>query len=117
MQMMLFYPASLAQSDSIRMSIAGDEGLLDGRTLRRLKEENIALISVNGIAQQRLDKLRLAWGEQAEAVRRQGSIPTSLMHALTRINILYREYFTARPAPLQEIKLDENAVTESSQAD
>jgi len=117
MQMMLFYPASLAQSDSIRMSIAGDEGLLDGRTLRRLKEENIALISVNGIAQGRLDELRLAWADQAEAVRRQGSIPTSLMHALTRINILYREYFTARPAPLQEIKLDENAVTESSQAD
>lgn len=117
MQMMLFYPASLTESDAIRMSIAGGEGLLDGRMLRRFKEQNTALTTVNGIARQRLDELRVAWEKQAEVERRQGSISTSLMHALTRINILYREYFTARPAPLQEIKLDENVATESSQVD
>ena len=111
---MLFYPASLTQFDAIRMSIAGDEGLLDGRTLRRLRDENIALTSVNDIALQRLDELRVAWEKQAETVLRQGSIPTSLMHALTRINILYRQFFAARPAPLQEVELDESAVFEGS---
>lgn len=103
MQMMLFYPALLTQSDAIRLSVAGDEGLLESRTLRRFREQNIALTSVSDIALQRLGGLRAAWGEQADAVRRQGTMPTSLMHALTRINILYRQYFTARPVPLQEI--------------
>jgi hypothetical protein len=105
MQMMLFYPSSLTESDAIRMSIAGDDGLLEGRTLRRLREESIALTTVNDIARQRLDGLRSVWEKQAETMRRQGTVPTSLMHALTRINILYRQFFTARPEPLQKIDL------------
>jgi len=112
MQMMLFYPSSLTQSDAIRRSVAGDEGMLESRTLRRFREENIALTSVSDIARQRLGELRLAWQEQPEAVRRQGTIPTSLMHALTRINILYRQFFAARPEPLQEIDLGESAGVE-----
>ena len=88
MKMMLFYPESLNDSDLIRMSIAGDDGLLEGRTLRRFREDNIALTSVSDIAQQRLNRLRNAWTNQTESVRRQGSIPVSMMHALTRINIL-----------------------------
>ena len=105
MQMMLFYSESLLNSDPIRMAIAGDAGLLEGRTLRRFREENIALTSVNGIALQRLNALREVWAEQPEAVRRQGSVPASLMHALTRINILYRQFFTSQPEPLQEIEV------------
>jgi hypothetical protein len=112
MQMMLFYPSSLTQSDAIRRSVAGDEGLLESRTLRRFREQNIALTSVSDIARQRLGELRLAWHKQPEAVRRQGTIPTSLMHALTRINILYRQFFAARPEPLQEIDLGELAGVE-----
>lgn len=108
MQMMLFYPQSLIDSDAIRMSIAGDDGLLESRTLRRFREDNIALTSVNDIARQRLDKLRAAWTEQPEAMRRQGSISASMMHALTRINILYRQFFTSPPEPLQEIELIES---------
>jgi len=41
-------------------------------------------------------------------MRRQGSIPASMMHALTRINILYRQFFTSPPEPLQEIELIES---------
>jgi len=105
MQLMLFYSESLFNSDRIRTAIAGDEGLLEGRTLRRFREDNVALTSVNGIALERLNNLREVWSRQPEAVRRQGSIPSSMMNALTRINILYREFFTSRPEPLQEIEV------------
>ena len=113
MQMMLFYPESLLNSDSIRTAIAGDAGLLDGRILRRFREDDIALTSVNGIAFERLLKLRQAWSQQTEAMRQQGSIPTSLMHAMTRINIIYRHFFIPRPEPLQEIKEATEPVDES----
>lgn len=106
MQMMLFYPQSLVNSDNIRMAITGDAGLLEGRTLRRFRADNVALASVNGIALERLNDFRQAWSIQAAEVRRQGSIPASLMHALTRINILYQQAFTARPEPLQEIEIE-----------
>ncbi len=105
MQMMLFYPESMFNSDSIRKSIAGDEGLLERRSLRRFREENIALTSVNRLAAERLRELQLNWSHQPEAVRREGSISASLVHAMTRINILYREFFTARPETLEEIQV------------
>lgn len=104
MQLMLFYPQSLVNSDTIRRSIAGDDGLLEGRTMRRFREDNIALTSVIDDARQRLDNLRSAWAEQPETIRRQGSISASVTHALTRINILYRRFFTAGPEPLQEVE-------------
>ena len=104
MQLILFYPESLHNSDSVRMAIAGDAGLLEGRTLRRFREDNIALTSVNAVALERLLKLRETWSKQPEAMRRQGSLSASLMLALTRINILYRRFFTSRPVPLQEIE-------------
>ena len=102
MQMMLFYPESMFNSAAIRMAVAGDSGLLDGRTMRRFREQNVALTSVNGIARERLNRLREVWLTQPEALRRKGSIPGSLMYALTRINLLYRQRFIARPEPLQE---------------
>jgi hypothetical protein len=105
MQMMLFYPESMFNSDSIRKSIAGDEGLLERRSLRRFREENIALTSVNSLAAERLRELQLNWSHQPEAVRREGSISASLVHAMTRINILYRQFFTARPETLEEIQV------------
>ena len=105
MHMILFYPESLSNSDAIRMAVAGDAGLLEGRTLRRFRVDNVPMTSVNGIAHERLDQLQKAWSGQAEAVRRQGSVSASLMHALTRINILYRQFFTSRPEPLQEIEV------------
>jgi hypothetical protein len=105
MQIMLFYPESMFNSDKIRMAIAGDAGLLESRTLHRFREDNVALISVNRIALERLNNLREAWWNQSETVRRQGSVSASLMHALTRINNLYQQFFTSRPEPLQEIEV------------
>ena len=102
MQMLLFYPESLFNSDSIRTAIAGDDGLLESRIMRRFREQNLPLTSVNAIALERLTKLRATWSAQPEGVRRKGSIPGSLMHAMTRIHILYRQYFASRPEPLQE---------------
>ena len=105
MQMMLFYPASLSDSDPIRMAIAGDAGLLERRTLRRFKEEDVAFASVSRIARERLNSLQDVWATQPEAVRREGSMPASMMHALTRINILYRQFFTAAPELLEEVEI------------
>jgi hypothetical protein len=101
--MMLFYPESLYRSDSIRMAIAGDAGLLEQRTLRRFKEDNVSMMSVNRIARERLFNFREVWSKQPEAVRWHASLPASLVYALTRINILYRQFFVARPEVLQEI--------------
>jgi len=47
---MLFYPDSMIDSDAIRMAITGDAGLLERRTLRRFREDDVALSSVNRIA-------------------------------------------------------------------
>jgi hypothetical protein len=105
MQMMLFYPDSLFNSDKIRTAIAGDSGLLEGRTLRRFREDNVALTTVNTIALERLNELREVWSSQPEAVRREGSVPPSLMNAMTRIDILYRRFFTSRPEPIHEIEV------------
>ena len=89
----------------IRMAVAGDAGLLEGRTLRRFREEDVAMTSVNNIARERLNELRDVWSKQPEAIRRQGSISASLMYALGRINMLYRHLFTSSPEPLQEIEV------------
>jgi len=114
MQMMLFYPESLQANDSIRMGIVGDEGLLDQRTLRRFRESNVAMTSVNRISRERLDRFREVWSQQPETVRHQASMPDSLVYALTRINMLYRQFFITRPETLQEIEVTEKPVTEDS---
>jgi len=107
MQMMLFYPKSLEVSDPIRMAIVGDDGLLDQRTLRRFRESNVAMTSVNRISRERLDRFREVWSQQPQAVRHQASMLDSLVYALTRINRLYRQFFIARPETLQEIEVTE----------
>ena len=104
MQMMLFYPQSLVNTDDFRRAIAGDAGLLEQRTLRRFKGDNVPLTSVSRIARERLSRFSEVWLDQPEALRRQGSSPASLMYALTRINTLYRQFFIARPEVLQEIE-------------
>jgi len=104
-QMMLFYPESLFNTDSIRTAIVGDAGLLEQRTLRRFREDNVPMSSVNRIARDRMFKFREDWSKQPQAVRRQASLPSSLAYALTRINVLYRQFFISRPEALQEIEV------------
>ena len=69
------------------------------------REDNVPMTSVNRIARERLYKFREDWSKQPEAVRRQASLPASLAYALTRINILYRQFFILRPEVLQEIEV------------
>lgn len=107
MQMMLFYPESLYNSDAIRTAIAGDDGLLELRTLRRFREDNVPLTSVNRIARERLFRFREVWASQPESVRRQGSLPSSLVYALSRINFIYRQFFILRTESLREIEVVE----------
>jgi len=116
-QMMLFYPESLNNSDQIRMAIKGDAGLLEQRTLRRFKGDNVPLTYVNRIAQERLFNFNEVWSNQPEAVRRQGSLPASLIYALTRINILYRQFFISRPEVLQEIEAPVETQAQSQPGD
>jgi hypothetical protein len=107
MQMLLFYPESLHNDDAIRMAIAGDSGLLEQRTLRRFREDNVPLISVSRISRERLDRFREVWSRQPAAVRSQASIPGSLVYALTRMNALYRQFFILRPESLPEVEATE----------
>ncbi len=102
MQMMLFYPASLFNSDAVRMAINGEAGLLDGRILRRFREEDVALLTVNTIARERLDDFRQTWLRQTETVLQQGSVSPSLAYAMTRMNILYKQFILSRQEPLPE---------------
>jgi hypothetical protein len=104
MQMMLFYPGSLVNSDKIRIAIAGDEGLLDNRLLRRFRQENVPMTTVNAIALERLNMLRNHWNEQPEMLRRKGSVSISLMNAMVRVNAIYRRLFVERPEPLKEME-------------
>jgi hypothetical protein len=117
MQMMLFYPGSLSNSDPIRMAIAGDAGLLERRTLRRFKEEDVAFASISAISRDRLRSLQGTWAAQPEAVRQEGSMPASMMHALTRINILYRQFFTTLPEPLEEVEMPAREPIPSQEAE
>jgi hypothetical protein len=102
MLMMLFYPASLSDSDAIRMAMNGQAGLLDGRILRRFREEDTALTKVNALAHERLYAFRQAWAEQPGEVLRQGSIPPSVAYAMNRLNVLYRQLVMPGTETLQE---------------
>jgi len=104
MQMMLFYPSLLLNSRAIRTAISGDAGLLDGRVLRRFREQEVALSTVNSVARERLDAFRQAWLKQPDVVRQQGSVSPSVAYAMTRMNELYRQFILARSEPLHEVE-------------
>jgi hypothetical protein len=102
MLMMLFYPASLLDSDQIRTAMNGDAGLLDGRILRRFREQDTALATVRALARERLNDFREAWAAQPAEVLGQGSISPSVTYAVNRLNVLYRRLVTSSPGALQQ---------------
>jgi hypothetical protein len=102
LQMMLFYPDSMLKSDAIRMAIAGETGLLERRAVSRFREDNVILTSVDRIALERLRALQRSWSEQPLAVRQQGSLTASMAYAMTRLNVLYRQFFVTRSEPIEE---------------
>ena len=111
-QMMLFYPETMYNSDAIRKAMIGNAGLLEQRILRRFREDDIPMTTVNKIARERLFKFRENWSKQPDGVRNRASLPASMVHALTRVNILYRQFFITRPEVLQEIEATTQAEPE-----
>jgi hypothetical protein len=102
----LFYPLFMVDSDGIRGSLEGNEALLDDAMIRKFRRENIAVSSINATGNARLEKMLTYWNSQPETVRRTGSVATSLVHAITRLDSLYRDFFELAPptppAPVRE---------------
>ncbi|MDX1555009.1 MAG: hypothetical protein R3212_03190, partial [Xanthomonadales bacterium] len=92
----LLYPSQFLDSDSTRIALAGNAGLLDEDVLSRFRDGNIAISSIGARGTLRLEKFRAHWTRLPEDVRRSGSVANSVAHALTRINALYREFFALR---------------------
>ncbi len=97
MQMMLFYPHVLSQSDVLRASLAGERGLLDIEGLDRYRKENRPLDQVIDTGIRRLDAFERQWAMLPEAVRRNGSIADSVSHAVTRLNAVADQFFKPTP--------------------
>ena len=101
----LFYPEHLVQSDSIRGLLEGHGALLDTEMLRRFQQSSVAVASINDTGLTRLERFQAEWARQPDAVRRTGSISSTVAHAMIRLNSLYREFFRfpARPAENAEV--------------
>jgi len=91
--MNLFYSDSMIDSDEIRGSLEGHGSLLDAAILRRFRESNVAVSSINETGISRLELFQSNWNRQPESVRRSGSIASGVAHAVIRLNALYLEYF------------------------
>ncbi len=98
----LFYPQSLVDSEEIRGSLEGYSSLLDEGVLRRFRQSNIAVSSINDLGIARLERFQALWNRQPEVVRRSGSVATSVAHAITRLNALYFEYFALPRSTIEQ---------------
>jgi hypothetical protein len=101
-QMNLFYPEFLLDSDEIRGSLEGSRSLIDGPGLRRFRDGNLAVESINDVGLSRFEDFRSQWSRQPEAVRRSGSVAISVAHAIARLNALYEEFFALPPEPAEK---------------
>jgi len=89
----LFYPGFMIDSDEIRGSLEGYDALLDTAVLGRFREANVAVASINETGLSRLEQFQADWSRQSDAVRRSGSLATSVAHAIIRLNTLYLDFF------------------------
>ena len=89
----LFYPGLMIDSDEIRGSLEGYDALLDTAVLRRFREANVAVASINQTGLARLEQFQAEWARQPDAVRRSGSLATGVAHAIIRLNTLYLDFF------------------------
>ncbi|MEE8495124.1 MAG: hypothetical protein V3S21_01485, partial [Xanthomonadales bacterium] len=103
--MSLFYPDLLLDSDQIRGFLAGNGALVDGPVLRRFRESNVPVESINDIAVSRLAEFTALWNRQSKSVRRSGSVALSVAHAITRLNALYQAFFALPPSPAENDEL------------
>jgi hypothetical protein len=109
----MFYPHLMIDSDEIRGSLQGYSALLDRMVIRRYRQENKAVSSINQLGIARLERFQAQWNRVPEAVRRSGSIATSLAHAITRLNSLYAEFFVL---PVQRVENETMPVTPEAES-
>ena len=100
-QMDLFYSDFLIDSDEIRSSLEGTRGLIDGSVLKRFRDANVPIESINDVGFSRFEEFRTRWNRQPEAVRRSGTATISVAHAIARLNALYLEFFAVTPEPVE----------------
>jgi len=108
--MSLFYPDLLMDSDEIRGFLEGTGALVDGPVLRRFRESNVPVESINDIAVSRLAEFNAQWTHQSKSVRRSGSVALSVAHAITRLNALYLAFFALPPSPAENDELIQTPV-------
>jgi len=101
-QMNLFYPDFLIDSDEIRASLEGSRSLIDGPVLRRFRDGNVPIESINEVGISRFEEFRKHWSRQPASVRRSGSVAISVAHAIARLNTLYIEFFALAPEPVDQ---------------
>ena len=101
LQLMLFYPHVLTQSDTLRAAMAGNAGLLDPLVLNRFREQRVPVVDMLAIADERLQAFERHWEAVPEAIRRRGAAGDSMVHAVARLNALQDRFFTnpSLPAP------------------
>jgi hypothetical protein len=104
----LFYPDLLVDSEEIRGSLEGYDALLDTSVLRRFREANVAVASINEAGLSRLEQFQSDWIRQSDAVRRSGSIATGVAHAIIRLNTLYLDFFVL---PAEKAKAREDVIS------
>ena len=95
----LFYPLFMVDSDEIRGSLEGSQALLDPGMLRQFRRDNVDVATIPTLATQRLEQMYETWNRQPETVRRTGSVATSLVHAIIRLDALYRDFFAPASQP------------------
>jgi len=95
----LFYPLFMVDSDEIRGSLEGSGALLDQSVLRQFRRDNVDVATIPTAGTERLEQLYETWNRAPETVRRTGSVATSLVHAIIRLDSLYLDFFAPPGEP------------------
>jgi hypothetical protein len=95
-QLSLYYSDYLFDSDAARTFLLGTQSLVDETVLRRFRESNVAIKSINDTGLARFESLVSFWDRQSETLKGAGSPAVTVAHAIARLDSLYREFFQAR---------------------
>jgi hypothetical protein len=107
--MSLFYPDLLMDSDQIRGFLEGTGALVDGSMIRRFREGNVPVESINDIGESRLAEFIFEWNHQSKSLRRSGFVALGVAHAITRLNALYQAFFALPPSPADSDELSQTS--------
>ena len=97
-QFSLFYPDFMTDSDAVRSYLQGSQSLIDESVLRRFRESDVAIESINDTGMSRFEAFHSFWDRQPETIRNSGSSSLSVVLAIARLNALYREFFETEGA-------------------